>query len=566
MKKFTFVLELLLSVYVLSSCSGGGADYSMMPVSSDGKAYGYIDNEGNYVINPQFESASMFYDNRALVKVNNKFGYIDKSGTIVIPANYKNALDFSEGVAIVVSDCGMPTAIDKNGEKLFELSAAEKLFSFSDGLAKFSQVKDDETMYGFVDKKGTQVIPPIYKKASMFSEGLCAVKSGDKWGYIDTKGKTVLNPQFDNAGDFKNGYAVVSSGKYGIIDKSGKYVANPQFDNLYSDGKNFIAYNGENYGWCDEKGKLFINPQFREVNRFNSEKLAPVSSGDNYGYINDEGSYVINPQFSSAGCFLPNGLAPVYSSSGYGFIDKKGSYVINCQFSRIADSLIPSLRDESDKKCVETDYVDISAITQRINYNAPEGKKLEEYTFADACADFSLDSTRMSNYENDIKKEKINSKLSYEVSITGQPYTSVRKTYVGFDWWGRAVSEYRYVKVFNADSIVSGFKYAFRISDADNDKVRYVAKAIKPGSPFKEVSADDKNISYTYQSDSKTVNIEGNGWSGITVEILNGVKKVSKKGKETSRSIEDIQDDAEAIAAEIEDVYSRISDYNSDDY
>jgi len=51
-------------------------------VSSGGKV-GYIDKEGKYVINPQFDIMDNFFDGLAKVTVSNKTGYIDKDGKYV---------------------------------------------------------------------------------------------------------------------------------------------------------------------------------------------------------------------------------------------------------------------------------------------------------------------------------------------------------------------------------------------------------------------------------------------------------------------------------------------------
>src|SRR6266702_1373801 len=54
------------------------------------------------------------------------------------------------------------------------------------------------------------------------------------WGYNDTLGNQVINPQFSYASRFVNGYAMVTKGKTanrynpGIIDTKGEFVIAPQ--------------------------------------------------------------------------------------------------------------------------------------------------------------------------------------------------------------------------------------------------------------------------------------------------------------------------------------------------
>jgi len=69
---------------------------------------------------------------------------------------------------------------------------------------------------------------------TFFSEGLTPVKIksscpflgvGDKWGYIDKKGDLIIPPLFDSAGFFNQGKALVKVGdKYYYIDKKGRFI------------------------------------------------------------------------------------------------------------------------------------------------------------------------------------------------------------------------------------------------------------------------------------------------------------------------------------------------------
>lgn len=55
----------------------------------------------------------------------------------------------------------------------------------------------------------SEIISPIYDDARGFSEGLAAVKRGDKWGYINESGEVVIDFQYDRAHSFSEGKALV---------------------------------------------------------------------------------------------------------------------------------------------------------------------------------------------------------------------------------------------------------------------------------------------------------------------------------------------------------------------
>jgi WG containing repeat len=86
---------------------GGGYPFSegfalVATHNEDGSlSYGFIDKEGNWIIEPRFEFADSFSEGLALVKVEGKYGFVDESGHFVIEPVYSNALSFSDGLAPV---------------------------------------------------------------------------------------------------------------------------------------------------------------------------------------------------------------------------------------------------------------------------------------------------------------------------------------------------------------------------------------------------------------------------------------------------------------------------------
>lgn len=365
MKKNIIPLLIMCVASLLSSCVGGGkkADYSLIPVHM-GNNYGYIDQSGEMVINPQFATASFFNDDLAVVYNDSKYGYINKKGEYQIPLIYKRVTQFNDGLAWVVKEGGAPAVINKKGEELFSLKDAEVACAFSEGMACYAigNAEHGELKCGYVDTKGEIVIVPSFVGADPFSEGLASVMNDEsKYGYIDLKGDLVINHQFDRAGEFENGRAVVKlNDKYGVIDKKGKLIINPQFDRMETDGDMYRVRMNDKWGWCDSKGKFLINPQFDEVDLFSNNTLAPVRVGGQFGYIDKKGKITINPQFTRAESFLGN-LAEVAIGRGedakVGFIDKDGKYVVNPQFS---------FAHTSSYDYVKSDYFNVEVIVSTI--------------------------------------------------------------------------------------------------------------------------------------------------------------------------------------------------------
>ena len=75
---------------------------------------------------------------------------------------------------------------------------------------------------------GTFAIHPKYDDGFSFSEGLAAVRMGEKWGYVTTNGTVAIPFLFDGATCFSGGFAKVvvldDEPKTLLIGKNGKTV------------------------------------------------------------------------------------------------------------------------------------------------------------------------------------------------------------------------------------------------------------------------------------------------------------------------------------------------------
>ncbi len=444
MKKSLFFL---LSALLCIACgrTGGVADQSLLPVGTGGR-FGYINHTGEFVINPQFDGATRFYDDIARVKKNGKYGFIRKDGSYLCPPVYEDATIFSEGIAWTVKEKEEPVAIDKKGRELFTAKGVSYVRNFSEGLASFVvTLPEGDVCNGYMDKKGNVVIPPSYRWAGSFSNGLAAV--ADKYltyGYINKKGDLVIDYQFSDAGMFdENGRAIVKSKKdnlYGTIDQKGNYKINPQFAEMSADGDNYVIKMGDNgdYGYCDKKGKIIINPQFKKMYFFHDSDLCPVNLNGEFGYINKKGKLVINPQFTGAIQFMGD-IAAVLFNDKIGFIDKKGHFVINPQFTDTSNDFGIFTKEELEGwtsfTIVESQYMDINKVTENIKQLLNKGK-LDGMTFPPSVGEilqhYQIEEKEVPTYTSwEVKDWHWGKDLLAYLILDGYFYSEVSD-----GWWG----------------------------------------------------------------------------------------------------------------------------------
>ena len=323
---------------------------------------GLIDTQGRIVVEPRFDWARSSSEGRAMVRRNARSGFVDGTGRIVIDLTWDEALIFSEGLAIVATgikrtfnrSLGLPITtevgqrgyIDRDGNVVITPRFRDAR-RFSEGVAWVAD--GDKWKWGLIDRKGEYLIEPRFEvePKSGFSEGLCPVWLGGRWsseqtverfGYIDMTGTTVIPPQFRGAGGFSEGIApIVKGGKLGFIDRAGEILIEPQFDWPYvslntrlptfSEGLAVVPVDGRD-GFIDKTGRITIEPRYESAKGFR-EGLAAVRLDGKTGFIDREGRMIIEPRFRSADSF-EGGIASVLLEIGrWGYIRRDGSFIWN---------------------------------------------------------------------------------------------------------------------------------------------------------------------------------------------------------------------------------------------
>ena len=531
MKSTLQFIAILLAISFLSSCSDDGKSVSevkLIPVKS-GKYFQYIDNEGGIVINSQFSEATIFRNGLALVKTSGdepRWGFISEDGKYVIAENYKSATVFSDDLAWVVSENAAPTAINSKGEIKVILQDAETVKIFKEGLSAFSIIDSSGVKWGFIDNAGKVKINTQFSNTGNFSNGKCAVENSEgKWGYIDKEGKLLINYQFENAKDFVNDKAVVFWGrKAGLIDKTGKYVINPQFSDMVEDGDKYLIEQDNKWGWCDKDGKIIINPQFEHAFRFTGNDLAAVQSGESWGYIDIDGKIAINPQFDMA---LPYSgkIALVESGRKVGFIDVEGKYIINPQFDHFSADLGRYLCDgNSGFESVETDFFNIPSIVNRVNINTPEGLLLSS-TLSDVGTKFKMSVDDFSKYSTEHMAIE-NEKITNDASVSFYVYANAFKDEPD-GWYSK--------KVFNLDAVVGAYTYEISLSGRGYGKGEAVISAFEGQlSGYKKEEVDNPDVT-VYRNKNKEVILRLSQTNNIWIHIMEviSIEEPNREEKQT---------------------------------
>jgi WG containing repeat len=194
---------------------------------------GFIDGKGNDVIPPRFDAAKDFREGLAAACVKGKgWGFVDPHGAWAIPPSFSFADSFAEGVAVVKTDPNLDDACaDDALEGTPPGEECEKEIAGDD---------DGPGAYYLIDRTGQRLHGKGYHCITRVSDGMAAVLWKNRWGYLDRKGKEVIRPTFVRAKPFGEGWAAVwlpdrrtedyGDGKWAFIDKQGKFKVLAKYD------------------------------------------------------------------------------------------------------------------------------------------------------------------------------------------------------------------------------------------------------------------------------------------------------------------------------------------------
>jgi hypothetical protein len=340
-------------------CGGSEEVVELYPVQVDDK-WGYIDQTGEIVIEPQFDKAGVFAEGLAAVGSDSRVGYIDTSGEFQIQPQFANGGDFSGGPAPVSQvNSGLVGFVDTSGKMVVDFQY-DDVAGFDEGLAPVKS----EGKWGFIDQTGKLVIPCSFDDVGSFTDGLARIESEGKWGYVDSSGGVVIQPTYEGATPsevpvmhFAEGLAAVKvDSEWVYVDKTGKTVIDKEFlaAGEFSEGLApvIVAVEGKSggyLGYIDKTGTMTIEPGFignsdtvndsRLTGFHNGMAVAQPMDGELKGYIDTKGEWVIEPQFLGAYNFTLGSLALVTEKDGRAsYIDRTGKVVFKGPAAESSDS------------------------------------------------------------------------------------------------------------------------------------------------------------------------------------------------------------------------------------
>lgn len=408
-KRAVFLL-IIVSVLTLISCNNKTIEepesielYPAYKKEGNQKKWGYLGNDGSFIIEPNFELTEEFNE-KGLGKIylEGKIGLIDKNGEIVLEPVYDAIGDMEEGVLSAVK-----------GDRYYILDMmGNELFSSKEYV--FLGVSSDQYIVAAEEDKDGNV----------------------KMGYINKNGKVLIEPKYSEAWNFKNNRALVKTenDQKLIIDKNGDIIKKLKYENVLPDDENkTFVFSDENnlFGYLDENGDILVEPRFKNAFHF-KDGMAIVSFDDDsndsgkWGVIDISGKFVLKPDFTYIS-YLGEGLFAVSKDKIEGseiyakkaIINKDGEQLTDFKYYNVGDKIENGYISVSDNK--KTFFIDIEG--KKVS-DLPEIEGVGHITLKDSIIKASIDD-RLSYYNKSGKviwKEDNTYKLKDNILIKENKY------------------------------------------------------------------------------------------------------------------------------------------------
>lgn len=226
---------------------------------------------------------------------NHKYGFVDAKGDIVVPYVYSNVGVWSDGL-IYVDRIKWKGFLDENADEVISLVGyqIDDPYSacFRDGICQVSKLLGSRLRYGYIDRRGNEIIPVIYDRCEMVVPGAFLIVNNTNAEVRFSNGNVISLRQYVQVGDvFQKGLiAVCMEAKYGqllwgCIDCYGNMVIPALYDSINSgyDDEIMAVKNGIN-GCINEYGVFKQSVDTNKKDRFD-EFCDKASSISKYAYM-----------------------------------------------------------------------------------------------------------------------------------------------------------------------------------------------------------------------------------------------------------------------------------------
>lgn len=470
-----------------------------------------------------------FFNGSTIVKTEYGWGFINERFQPMFNDYFMDATHFSEGVSFTVKPSEMIKAIDSDGNVLYEIRDAERVYALSEERAVYNGTNG---LYGLLDSKGNIVVPAKYYSCENFviNDAIIVSNIGENnrpvYGVINSNGDEIIPVRYSKIKRHDEGFTVFRINKAGNGEKAafsnfkGEMLYDYEFYDIIKDGKWYCYKTGRNkWGWINSKGKEKIHAKFLDVLPFNNKALTFAKGSNNsieWGIIDKKGEWVVRPKFTSVELTESHPIISV-TPHNFGVVDFEGNvlikpdkrsvrhiyedfYLIENSYSEFgimkADGNEEWTARPSYEKFrgirhnpsiyVNTDFIDIVGVYSAVRTHIDN---LSKCTVEDLMDKYNMKSSNFSKSKGSTALLSKTSNRGYEMKVSAERLYAWNSKY---DWWeGTTYS-------FNNKAVAKRFNITVTLQDKymshKSDILKYIKSELGMADGTSKVDISNKTI------------------------------------------------------------------------
>lgn len=308
------IIMIIISIVNIVKDSGKTVEvknYTYYTAYENGK-FGVINNEGEIVINPEYDEM------------------------IIIPNNSKPVFICTYDIDDVLGTFKTKAINEKNEEILTGYDIIEAVDNYDskqniwyeDNILKVGK----NGKYGLIDFSGQEILPCEYDEITALkgTKSNLLVKKAGNVGLVNEKGQSIIKTGYKGIRTLKEGYKneyiiINENDQYGLISTSGTILIEPKYEDLkYLNSANLFAVK-EAGVWkliSTETKEILIDGGYADIVEAKSDNIIVVDSQGNYGVVTKSKEEKIPMQYQDL----------KYTFSIYYIAKKDGKYgIINSE-------------------------------------------------------------------------------------------------------------------------------------------------------------------------------------------------------------------------------------------
>ena len=297
--------------------------------------WGYLDTAGKATVPYVYDFVTDPQAGTGLVAINDRWGVRDLRQGVVLPIRFDSLTRFASDLLLVYEAKPHEGLVDTTGTLRVGLRFAE-IGPLSEGLMAVRT----GNRWGFATAGGRVQIPCTYREVRPFRHGYAAVRDGLHWGYIDRRGRPVIPCRYDAVGTVSDGYFPVQlDGTAYFLNAHGAQRDIGTFERVGSFRYGVAPVRrGGRWGLIDRTGAPVLRPRYVRIDPFDEHGLARVRYGAqqaSWGLIDTLGK-LLTPVGGYTGIApFVEGLAAFKYKGKWGFLDTRGRVAIPARYAAV---------------------------------------------------------------------------------------------------------------------------------------------------------------------------------------------------------------------------------------